>query len=274
MYSVHSNIFKVNPLFDRTKRFDRISFELIKEPTRTVAPLGLGLLEKDLLELYNERGWTMPVEEITESLETASVLVTIKLDGKLCGFFCARGYSDPRWGELYYLERLIITETLHLSTVILMSTLLVFNLPGIGERELLVSSITRLKIIANLIELFGSAYFSSAQQGSPNPLCSSQVKAILKAVSAGQKLKLNERGLLKDIFNGDFTHNRDERLLASSTPLGEYDAALVLNTVPADREELFNSLSRSQIARDSILIRKIIEHLKNDQLFIEKERVY
>lgn len=244
-----------------------MSFELIKDPAKTVAPLQLQKLKEELLILYEEREWIIPAAEIIESLDSASILVALKKQGRLCGFFTGRTFSENSIGQFYYLERLIIAKNFPLQVIVVMAFLLVFNLPGLGERELIISSITRLKIIGTLVEFFGDSYFCSSTGWPAAPAARSRAKAVLNGLSCETDFELNSVGLLKDVFYDEFNHNQDSRLIASHTPLGEHDAALVLNKVPAGENALFTCLQQSSVTRSSRLLTKLVELWKNKKLF-------
>lgn len=267
MYSINSSMFKVGRALDQNGQYKDMLFELIKDPVETVPSAQLTKLKGELLSLYQEREWLVPISEVIESLESASLLIALKIKGKLCGFFTGRNFQASSPGDFFYLERLIISRDVPLRIAVLMASLLVFNLPGLGKKELIISSITRLKFIGTLVELFGDSYFCSSTCWPTDPYTKTRAEAILNALSCEKLFELNSDGILKDVFHCSFNHNRDNRLISSRTPLGEHDAVLVMNRVPAGENNFFSCLQNSSVTKESLLIKRLVELWEGDKLF-------
>lgn len=267
MYSSNSSIFKVGRALDKDGQYRNMLFELISEPAKTVSSSQLKRLKSELISLYEEREWVVPITEVIESLESASLLIALKVDGKLSGFVTGRNLTESPLSSYYYLEKLIIANSIPLRVAILMASLLVFNLPGLGKRELVISSITRLKIIGTLIRLFGDSYFCSSTCWPTDRHTRTRAETVLNALSCEKKFELNCHGLLEDVFHCSFTHNRDNRLIPSDTPLGEHDAVLVMNRVPAGEKNFFGCLQDSTVTKGSKLISKLVNLWEGDKLF-------
>lgn len=272
MFSVNSEIFRVSNSFDLEGRFNTISFEVIHNPAREIRVYPMKILISRLLELYAIRDWTMPMEEIEETMEKAKIIVLLKKDCQTCGFFAARHYQAAGYGDFYYLERLIVHPRVRLHAIVPLAALLAFNLPGFGTKELKICAISRLKVVMALVQFFGPDFFCSTHHVPSDQGINGRAEAYLAALSEKRQLVLSPDGLLKNIFNPSFTHDNDERIICGKASLSRYDAAFLMNTIPATKKGIFTNFFQSEAISKSRFIYSIVESLQNDGLFRKNQR--
>jgi len=269
MFTVNNEIFTMHSNYDKEEKFKDISFEIIRNPAHTMDGYAKNCLKQQLLHLYTTQSWIMPPSEIEQTLQNAVLIVIMRSGAELCGFFSSRHYQLTHHKDFYYLERLIVAPCVRLPMLIPLVALLVFNLPGFGTRKLTLCAISRLKIVWSLLELFGDDFFCSTQHITVKPRAALKAAACLAVLDEPEIM--NPAGLISHAFNPAFTHDNDNRIIPG-TVFSQYEAAFLMNTLPASREEFFEVLCQSPVIRKSHFIRSIIDNLQVDRLFKKDQR--
>jgi hypothetical protein len=269
MYSSENKLFKISKNFDKKRRFENINFELIFPDSKFEYSNRIDDLKEEVLQLYNERDWKIPLAEIEESFQKSEIIVLVKKAKKVCGFFSARKHTTELYGEFYYLERLIISYDIPPSSIVLITALLITNFPEFGLKKITICSITRLKIIGTLFELFGKSAFCNTALVPITFELKKKIKIFMKILSGNDELFIDNHGVLKNIFVKGFMHNDDRRLIYSRYSMAYNDAVFIMNTIPATIDEIFSCLYKTAAFNKHNFIYNIVDSLKNKNLFVQ-----
>lgn len=277
-YSRNSRDYLIkNGFYNRDNKL--LYLEIIEDPGQLMQDWEIFELAAVIRKLYVKRGFKVPIESFLYSLKKSTRVILIKdKAGEPMGTLFASKVSILKY-TYYYTERLIMQKNIPLIKL-LCAGFLLYNLPDFLKKPIIITTITRRKVVRQLLSLFGNNEIVSSLDWSKLSFCKKWLIRLMVEFSIGNYKYLETKisdmmhdGILRNIYTDTFTNDGNQAVIKENNNFSEKDALFIMNTIPASLVEIKSNFQNNRELIKYKSLRVFMEHFSTGSLLENLELV-
>lgn len=270
-YNLSSGTYKIRDEIILKKQ-NPLQIELIREAGVSLTEKKQIRLAEEMKTLFESKNWLISSDSFLFSIKRATRIILLRREGELVGSIFAGKRKLWNLFDFYYTERLILKENIQPLMIFFLVALLLYSLPEFLVKPILAVTLTRLKIVEDLLSLFGQNSISSGKDWPRLHFWEKWMVRGLVDACIGEYYKdrlddMFDKGVIRNIFSETTVHDGNKAIIPELSGFSENDVLMVMSWIPPNMKSIIRSFEDRNADKPARLLGRFMKWFKQGALF-------